>query len=244
MKFRSCFSSVKGIDESSESTMYHTPAGDRILRGAERKLFVNALGMAVDLLVDSDGHASFGVSSFDELQLGQKLFILFRSARGLLHRDEPVPKLTSSVEAAVATVFEHVRGMVAQEIDEPAFASRKTYWRSLLLDAAREQDDPAIQLPQAESSDEDTWWLLLECLMGAVLWDNDYEAQERLDLPPEQSNQLKEVLGVEDDYYTDVPADPRDDQFNLYVDALKGLTAEVWRDADEDDKSWPESSLF
>ncbi len=80
--------------------------------------------------------------------------------------------------------------------------------------------------------------------MGAVLWDNDYEAQERLDLPPEQSNQLKELLGVEDDYYTDVPEDLRDDQLNLYVDALKGLTAEVWRDADVDDKSWPESSLF
>ncbi len=224
--------------------MYHTPAGYRILRGAERKLFVSSLGMLVDLLADSDGEASFGVSTFDELQLGQKVFIIYRSARGLLRPDEPVPKLTSSVEAAVATVFEHVRTMVVQEIDEPAFASPTPYWRSLVLDAAREQDDPAIELPQAESSDKDTWWLLLECLMGAVLWDNDYEAQERLDLPPEQSNQLKEVLGVEDDYYTDVPTDPRDDQLNLYVDALKGLTAEVWRDTDEDDKSWSESSLF
>ncbi len=80
--------------------------------------------------------------------------------------------------------------------------------------------------------------------MGAVLWDNDYEAQERLDLPPEQSNKLKEVLGVEDDYYTDVPTDPRNDQLNLYVDALKGLTAEFWPGTDEDDESWPESSLF
>jgi len=242
VKFRSYFLSDKGIDESSEATMYHTPAGDRILRGAERKLFVSSLGMVVDLLVDSDGEANFGVSSFDELQLGQKLFILYRSARGLLRPDEPVPKLTSSVEAAVATVFEHVRSMVVQEIDERALASPTPYWRSLVLDAAGEQDDPAIELPQAESGDKDTWWLLLECVMGAVLWDNDYEAHERLDLPPEQSNQLKELLGVEDDYYTDVPTDPPDDQLNLYIDALKGLTAEVWRDAD--DKSWPESSLF
>ena len=224
--------------------MYHTPAGDRVLRGAERKLFVSSLGMIVDLLVDSDGEASFGVSTFDELQLGQKFFILYRSARGLLHPDEPVPKLTSAVEAAVAAVFEHTRSMVVQEIDEPEFASPTPYWRSLVLDAARTQDDPAIKLPQAESGDKNTWWLLLECLMGAVLWDNDYEATERLDLPPEQSDQLKAVLGVEDDYYTDVPEDLRDDQLNLYVDALKGLTAEPWRDADEDDKSWPESSLF
>ncbi len=35
------------------------------------------------------------------------------------------------------------------------------------------------------------------------------------------------MLGVADDYYTDVPPDPPDEQINLYVDALKGLTLEA-----------------
>ncbi len=52
-------------------------------------------------------------------------------------------------------------------------------------------------------------------------------AQQPLDLPPEQSRRLKRVLGMEDNYYTDVPPDPPDNQFNLYVDALKGLTTEA-----------------
>jgi hypothetical protein len=69
--------------------------------------------------------------------------------------------------------------------------------------------------------------MLLECLAGCVLWDNDYESEESLDLPPEQSRHLRAIMGMDDNYYTDVPADPTDDQAKLYVDSLVGLTAEA-----------------
>ena len=55
--------------------------------------------------------------------------------------------------------------------------------------------------------------------------DNDYESQESLDLPPKESRRFRAALGMTDDYFTDVPLDPRDDQVNLYLDALMGLTA-------------------
>ena len=38
---------------------------------------------------------------------------------------------------------------------------------------------------------------------------------------------LHAIVGMADDYYTDVPPDPPDDQADLYVDALVGLTADA-----------------
>ena len=68
------------------------------------------------------------------------------------------------------------------------------------------------------------WELLIECLEGAVLWDNDFEVQEGMDVDPDASRSLKRVLGIPDNYYIEVPCDLPDGQINLYIDALKGLT--------------------
>ena len=180
--------------------------------------------MIVDLLADGD--AGFGVEPFDELQRNQKLVVLYASARGLLHPDEPTPKLTAYVESAVATVYEHAIAQVCQEIDDPELAIETRHWRRLVLAAAREQIGQE-ELPDDRCTDKATWTMLLECLAGCVLWDNDYECQESLDLPPDQSRRLRAILGMDDDYYTDVPPDPTDDQAKLYVDSLVGLTADA-----------------
>jgi len=92
--------------------MYHTPGGDRILLGAERRFFTHSLAVIVDLLADGD--MEFGTTPFDELQRPQKLVVLYHSARGLLHPSEPTPKLTAFIESAVATVFEHAKVQVCQ----------------------------------------------------------------------------------------------------------------------------------
>lgn len=60
-----------------------------------------------------------------------------------------------------------------------------------------------------------------------MLWDSDYESQESLDMPAEESTRFRDLLGMADDYYTDVPSDPPDDQADLYIDALMGLTADA-----------------
>jgi hypothetical protein len=202
--------------------VYHTPGGDRILLDAERQLFTQSLAMIVDLLADGD--AEFGVVPFDQLQRNQKLVVLYASARGLLRPDEPTPRLTAYIESAVATVYEHAIAQVHQEIDDPALATETRDWRRLVLAAAREQIGPE-ELPDDRCTDKATWTMLVECLAGCVLWDNDYECQESLDLPPEQSRRLRLIMGMDDDYYADVPPDPTDDQAKLYVDALVGLTA-------------------
>ena len=177
--------------------------------------------MMVDMLADGD--VEFGVPSFDQLQRNQKLVALYRSARALLRPNEPVLKLTAVVESAVATVYEFAKERIDEEIDA-GDASDETFWRNLVLEAAREQA-AVDEFPQATDDDQQTWNFLVECLAGCVLWDNDYESQASLDLPPEESKRFRETLGMTEDYYTDVPADPLDEQINLYVDALMGLTA-------------------
>jgi hypothetical protein len=82
--------------------MYHTPRGDRVLHGAERRIFTQSLAMIVDLLAQGD--ADFGVTPFDELQWNQKVVVLYDSARALLHPTEPTPKLTANIAAIRARV--------------------------------------------------------------------------------------------------------------------------------------------
>ena len=136
------------------------------------------------------------------------------------------PNSRRSSNQSVATVYEHARAQVFQEIDDPDDIGTTSFWRKLVLEAAREQVAPDW-LPHETDRDKETWTFLVECLMGCVLWDNDYECQESLDIPPEESRHLRAILGVADDYHTEVPPDPPDEQVNLYVDALMGLTAGV-----------------
>ena len=83
--------------------MYNTPAGERVLRGAERRLFVESLGMMVDHL--STGDCDFEVAIFDNLQRNQKVAALYTIARALLCSDSPAPRLTAVVEGTVASVY-------------------------------------------------------------------------------------------------------------------------------------------
>ena len=207
--------------------MYHTPDGDRILLGAERRLFVESLAALVDLLAtDADDDIILNVISFDELQPNQRLLVLYRSARGLLRPDEPPPKLTAFIDSAVATVYEFAKAQVEQEIDAAEFSEEVTSWRRLIL-AAAQQQSVSGELPDDTNEDMQVWGELIEDLAGRVLWDYDFALQDSLDLPPEESKRLRSVLGVADGYYTDVPDDPPDDQRNLYLEALMGLTADA-----------------
>lgn len=219
--------SVRGFQtqyREAKNAMYPTPGGDRVLLGAERHFFMHSLAMIVDLLADED--MEFGVAPFDELQRNQKLAVLCMAARALLQPAEPMPVLTAFVESAVATVYEHAKDQIYQEIDDSASDGTTSFWRRLALEAAREHLSADV-LPRETDDDTDTWDFLVECLAGCVLWDNDYEWQDSMDLPPEESRRMRAALGMDEDYYTDVPPDPPDDQAQRYVAILWDLTAEV-----------------
>lgn len=176
--------------------MYDTPAGVRVLQGPERRLFVTSLGMIVDLLRSDD--FTVDVALFDTLQRNQKIAVLHTIAHALLCDETPAPELTAVIEGAVASVYEHARSMVIQEIELPTddeyFKDETPTWRELVLAAARDLD--LDEFPYHKSRDEESWHFLFECLLGIVLWDNDFEDVKQLDVSPETSRRLKSELGI------------------------------------------------
>jgi hypothetical protein len=202
-------------------SVYPTPIGERVLLGAERRLYEESLAMLVDGLSMSD--ADFGVPVFDRLQLGQKVFSLYRAGRVLLDPDEPARERTAFVDAAVATVYRHIHDMVVQEIDEPEFATHHPGWRQMVAEAAAASDN-VDEVPEMISDDKVEWDTIVEGLTDDVLPDRDFEIECQLDADPDASRELQETMGISENYHTAVPQDPSGAELNLYLDALKGLT--------------------
>ena len=82
--------------------MWWTPDGERILQGAEARLFREALGTLVDMVRDDDeGLWQFDAPPFDSLRPNQKLAVLAQVGTALLQENEPMPRLTAVLEAGV-----------------------------------------------------------------------------------------------------------------------------------------------
>jgi hypothetical protein len=96
--------------------MYKTPDGIRVLKGAERRLIVEALAMIVDQLGGDEFLSEIPV--LDDLTRNQKIAVYHAAARALLADDEPPPALTAVLEAAVASVYVHACDMIALELSE------------------------------------------------------------------------------------------------------------------------------
>jgi len=206
--------------------MYNTPVGIRVLEGAERRLFVESLATIVDQLVVGDD--SYHSGPFGGLQRNQKTSVLHIVARALLCEEESAPKLTAAIEAAVGTVFDRVRTMLALEslgdIDSSdcLFGVGLT-WRELVLAAGRETGISA-DMSDFNEDDPDDWDLLLDCLEDRMLWDRDWEMEEHLDADPEASRRVKQELGIDEVYFIAVPPDPTEEECQRLLDELCELT--------------------
>ncbi len=204
--------------------MWWTPDGERILQGAEARLFREALGMVVDMVrEDAEGSWQFIAPPFDNLQPNQKLAVLAEVGSALLRANQPMPRLTAVREAAVGAVYEAIMLMVEMEIDQPEEELASPTWRELVLAACQEQGIDEVLDPASEEIDE--WGMLISCLTDAVLWDEDWKDSESLlDADPKASRALKKLLGIEEDYYVAVPPDPSAEEMERVWATLRELT--------------------
>jgi len=211
--------------------MYWTPEGERCLLGAEAKLFVESLAVIVDLLTVDDW--GFGIAVIDELQYCQKLVAFEEMASALLYKDVPVVPLTASIEGAVAVVFHIIGEGIQDELSSDSTPisdendATSTSWRELVL-AACEETAISDGLPPGDSTDLDEWRLLLDCLAGRILWDEDWaDGDLHLDLAPEAATAVKSAMGIDGDYFTAIPRDPLDAEIPKLISRLRELTGSV-----------------
>ena len=204
--------------------MWWTPAGERILQGAEAKLFRDALGMIVDMVRDDhEGLWEFSAPPFDKLQPNQKLAVLAEVGSALLQENQPMPRLTAVREAAVAAVYEVIGLTVGMEIDEPTEGRESPTWREMVLAACREREVDELLDPASDEVDQ--WNMLICCLADAVLWDEDWRDDENLlDAAPNASGAVKTLRGLDEHYYGAVPPDSTAEEMNGVCASLRALT--------------------
>jgi hypothetical protein len=203
--------------------MWWTPDGQRTLQGAERRLVREALGALVDMVRDDEGVWQFGAAPFDDLRPNQKLSLLAQIGSALFRDEEPMPPLTAALEAAVGAVYEAIRVMVEMEIDQLPEWRESPSWRELVLVACRERGIEEVL--DAESQDLDEWEVMIASLADGVLWDEDWRDDPNLlDVDPEIGRGVKELLGIDKDYYVAVPPDPTDEEMEGIWKTLHELT--------------------
>ena len=196
----------------------------------------------------------FGVALFDELTPTEQVSVIQQVAAHLLTRTPQTLELTAVNEAAAYAIFRTIATEIEIEIDvenlpglgeygpvveedEPKW---QVHWRSQVLQAYRAcnpqraigprndqelEDGEAWTLPTADCSEFDQWESLVESLADRVLWDRDFEiADSFLDTEPAKAAAMKQALGVDDGYYTDVAPELRREQIQPMLDSVRAIT--------------------
>ena len=204
--------------------MWHTADGDRVLRGAEAKVFAESLlDLAQNELVE-DGDYSTDIPVFDSLTYPQKITILSQVAHALFREEVPMPELTAVLEGAVGAVFRVLHCLVEEEVE--AVPDRDKSLRNLVSRACRNLGVEEVPRPSHRGIED--WRFCVDCLHDAILWDIDYLGESIFtDLPPEQSRALKQNMCVSDGYFLAIAPDPTPKQMVGLFAVLTSLCQEV-----------------
>ena len=204
--------------------MWHTQRGDRVLENAEAKLFAESVLDLIRNELAEDGDFSAGITVFDSLTHPQKLAVLHQVAQALFRPEVPIPELTAVLEGTVAAVIRNVGWLVEEEIE--LGGDDDTSLRRLVGQACR--DLRIRDVPSDSCDDPDEWAFCVDCLHDAILWDSDYLGESNfVDLPPDRSQDLKEEMGVADEYFQEVAQDPLPKQAAALLAELEALCEEV-----------------
>jgi len=222
--------------------MWHTSRGDRTLQGDEATLIREAIDTMVDVLslhMDDDPAGGVicesGIAVFDQLTPSQRIALLHDAATHLLTDMGDAPRLSAPLEATIAAIFKDVRDHVAIEVDFPQSTEHDRWverpgWRHLVASAFHsvtisEGDFEYLdELPLEASGDLHQWEHVIDYLADAILWDRDFELSGTfLDMDPEILRERRQILGIDDDYYTQVAPDPRPAEVAELVSATRKI---------------------
>jgi hypothetical protein len=200
--------------------MWRTQCGERILKGAEARVFAESLSTLLDnAIMDQFEDYESDVACFDNLTYGQKISVLATIGSGLFRKDVASVDLTAVVEGAIGAVFQYLKDMIVFEIE---MFEAGTYWREIVVAARKELEGEDIPAPSCTDIEE--WELEVEMLTDRILWDRDYENDRTYaDHPPEMTQWLKYMTRIPDDYYTAIADDLTDEEAAATIKKLKKL---------------------
>lgn len=154
-----------------------------------------------------------GVTLFDEHSVYQRIAMLNEVCRALLVPSLDMPELTAELEATVMAIFSNIKTLVEIEIDcahcfdEPSCDDRLRVL-SVMRDVYEEGGEDWDDFPDPWCDDLERWELEIESLADRILWDRDFEmAGMIVDEDPETAESYKQVLGIENDYFSMAPPD-------------------------------------
>ncbi len=220
--------------------------GNRVLAGHEAILICEAIDRLADELIEELewGHLKFvtvtGARIFDELMTHEKIDILLTVAKHLLLPTPETLELTAENESTAYAIYKVIEQEIAMEIDfeQDDFGEDEfefSTWRTLAWNAWIESTGCGSEGDaEAESfhsfpldeqcTDHDKWSLIVECLADRILWDRDFEICDTfLDAKPEASQLKKQLLGIDDDYFTAVAPEPKLGKQLDTIDAIRQL---------------------
>lgn len=227
---------------------WKTPDGNRQLGGAEAAVVRESLAFMVDQIgqsldwSDDEQIWGTGVGLFDEITRTQQLVVTKSVAEHLLTETSDTLELTAIHEAVVGAIFRNLAVQIEIELDmEPAEKNIhwKFYWRRLTLAAYHEcysdeeddrfedddPEDPWVTPQSIESRNLPQWESLAESLADRILWDRDFEMAENfLDTDPAKAAVLKQMVGVDTDYYSSVAADPKPHEVEELLRQVRRIT--------------------
>jgi hypothetical protein len=209
--------------------MWSTESGDRVLAGAERGLFMTAVGLLAELLDEFhkvEEPLVTRVYLFDSLSLEQKLAMLDHVAIALLSENAPIPKLTAIREVTIGAIYEYLVDLVEMEIDNLEMELRPLILAAAIERTAEETDEVKSDLPDAASTAVDDWSEVIEFLSMQILWDTDWDLPQRvLDMAPEHKQKWAEQHGIDQDYFADIALDPTPEELAAVRGRLSALLA-------------------
>lgn len=185
--------------------MWWTEQGERTLKGAERELFIrmaDALWIDLEDELAEEGSAwPTGIAPFDRLSVQQRFVVLGEITAGLLDPKVRFVPLTQANEAAIAAVY---RLGSIQLVDCELYEDFRQVVRAVV------KQHSFCEPPALDASNADYAWIVQQ-LRDLLLWDTDFALEGvAMDLPADKSRQVHEEMGIADDYFTAVVADPRD----------------------------------
>lgn len=194
----------------------------------------------------------FYVALFDSLTPTEQVSVVKEVAEHLLSETATTLELTAINESAVYLIFQTLAAEILVEIDtedqplpDGCDPEWKVYWRTRTLAAYREcfaddLDDDTFSEEAGSDEDSESSWLIphspfcrnvkqwefiTESLADRILWDRDFEmAGYFLDAAPEQSIAMKQLLGIEPEYYSEVPVDVQPQKIQQALTDLRKIT--------------------